>query len=488
MSTKITLSQKTKATLDKKYTRIVIISDSVSTHRFVETVDGTTEYRQGAGKFAEVTPRTFRTLIRTVVQSLKSHKVEHASIALERENFPKLHQYDEAWFVSTIAENLALAAYDYTVYKSKPETKHALKEIIVLGQTSAAAKAGFARGTIVGECTNTARDIANTHGDDLTPKALAAAAKKLATGTKVTVKVLGLPEIKKQKLNLVEAVGKGSHNEPQFIVMEYWGKRKLNIENGIEKSKATKEKIKDDEKPLVLIGKGITYDTGGLNVKPSGAMHDMHMDMSGGSIVMAAIVAASKLGIKKNIIALIPAAENAISSRSMRAGDIVTSLSGITVEILHTDAEGRLVLADALTYSTRFNPRAIVDVATLTGAALVALGQQASAVMTRDLTLETTLRTLGEESGDLVWPLPLWDEYKGSLKSARADISNIATNFAKWGGAIEGGMFLDAFAPKNVPWAHLDIAPRMDSIPSDKLAKGATGEPVRLLIKWLETY
>ena len=470
MSTKITLSAKDVALLDKKYTRIVLTEDTASTHRFVETADGHTEYRQGVGKWAEVTPRTFRTLLRGLVQSLKSHKVEFANIALNREDFPKLQQYDEAWFASTMTENLALAAYDYTVYKSKPDTKQSLKEIVVLTQTSVTAKTGFARGIVVAHYTNSARNIANTHGDDLTPKALANAAKKLATGTRVTVKVLGLKEIQKLKMNLVEAVGKGSHNEPQFIVMEYW---------------ASKNK---KDAPLVLIGKGITYDTGGLNVKPSGAMHDMHMDMSGGSSVMAAIIAASKLGIKKNIVALIPAAENAISSHSMRAGDIVTAMSGTTVEILHTDAEGRLVLADALTYSTRYSPRAIIDVATLTGAALVALGQQASAVMTRDINLETTLRTLGEESGDLVWPLPLWDEYKGPLKSARADISNIATNFAKWGGAIEGGMFLDAFAPKNVPWAHLDIAPRMDSIPSDKLAKGATGEPMRLLIKWLERY
>jgi len=172
----------------------------------------------------------------------------------------------------------------------------------------------------------------------------------------------------------------------------------------------------------------------------------------------------------------------------MRAGDIVTAMSGTTVEILHTDAEGRLVLADALTYSARYNPRVIIDVATLTGAALVALGQQASAVMTRDQNLEATLRALGEESGDLVWPLPLWDEYKTNLKSTRADISNIATNFSKFGGAIEGGMFLDHFAPKGVPFAHLDIAPRMDSIASDKLAEGATGEPVRLLIAFLEQY
>lgn len=470
MSTKITLSAKDVASLDTKYTRIVLTEDSTNTHRFVETATGNTEYRQGAGKWGEVTPRTFRTLLRSLVQSLKSHKVEFASIALNRADFPKLQQYDEAWFASTIAENLALAAYDYTVYKSKPDTKQSLKEIVLINQNSVASKTGFMRGTIVADYTNSARDIANTHGDDLTPKALATAAKKLASGTKVTVKVLGLSEIKKQKMNLVEAVGKGSHNEPQFIVMEYWG--------GKNKKDA----------PLVLIGKGITYDTGGLNVKPSGSMHDMHMDMSGGSSVMAAIVAASKLGLKKNIVALIPAAENAISSRSMRAGDIVTAMSGTTVEILHTDAEGRLVLADAMTYSTRYNPKAIVDVATLTGAALVALGQHASAVMTRDQNLETTLRTLGEESGDLVWPLPLWDEYKGPLKSARADISNIATNFSRYGGAIEGGMFLDAFAPKNVPWAHLDIAPRMDSIMSDKLAKGSTGEPVRLLIKWLETY
>lgn len=470
MSTKITLSGKDVATLDAKYTRIVVTEDTASTHRFVETADGRTEYRQGAGQWSEVTPRTFRTLLRSIVQSLKAHKVEYASLVINRDSFPKLHVYDEAWFTSTIAENLALAAYDYTVYKSKPDTKLSLKEIIVYGQNTPAAKAGFGRGTMVAQYVNTARDIANTHGDDLTPKALAAQAKKLATGTKVTVKVLGIKEIQKLKMNLVEAVGKGSHNEPQFIVMEYWG-----------------SKNKKDA-PLVLIGKGITYDTGGLNVKPSGSMHDMHMDMSGGSSVMAAIVAASKLGFNKNIMALIPAAENAISSYSMRAGDIVTAMSGTTVEILHTDAEGRLVLADALTYSERYKPRAIIDVATLTGAALVALGQQASAVMTRDTNLETTLRTLGEESGDIVWPLPLWDEFKGSLKSARADISNIATNFAKWGGAIEGGMFLDAFAPKNVPWAHLDIAPRMDSIPSDKLAKGATGEPVRLLIKWLETY
>jgi leucyl aminopeptidase len=171
----------------------------------------------------------------------------------------------------------------------------------------------------------------------------------------------------------------------------------------------------------------------------------------------------------------------------MRAGDIATAMNGKTVEILHTDAEGRLVLADAMTYASKYyTPRAILDVATLTGAALVALGQQTSAVLSKDPHLSNRLVMIGEDTGDLMWPLPLWDEYKASLKSTRADISNIAVNFARWGGCIEGGTFLSFFAPKGVPWAHIDMAPRMESIPSDKLAKGATGEPVKALVKFVE--
>ena len=475
---KISLTKKSLNEGSKKYTKIVLTEEATSVHRFVEIADGSTEYRMGAGKWGDVTPRTLRTLVRSIVMAAKSHGVEYIALELHNTQFPGLSHHHVAWFYSTLIENLHLAAYEFRMYKTKPISKTVLKEILVCGVVSADAIGGCTRGAIVAVAVNAARDISNTTGDDLTPKGLATAAKNMAIGSRVTVKVLGLAEIKKLKMGLLLAVAKGSHLEPQFIVMEYWGAGKV----------AANKKLTNMTEPLVLIGKGITYDTGGLNVKPSGAMHDMHMDMSGGSSVMAAIVAAAKLGIKKNIIALIPAAENAISSTSMRAGDIATSMSGQTVEILHTDAEGRMVLADALTYSERYSPRVILDVATLTGAALVALGQQASAVMTRDITLESELRRLGEESGDLVWPLPLWEEYKSGLKSARADISNIATTFSKFGGAIEGGIFLSAFAPKNVPWAHIDIAPRMDSIPSDKLAKGATGEPVRLLVAFLEQY
>lgn len=467
---KITATGKGLNDSPKKYTRFVITEEPATSHRFIENADGSTTYKTGLGKWRKLDARAFRTAVRGLVQAAKGHEMEAIALKLRFADFPLLAKYGEAWFFSTIAENLALTTYEFTLYKTKPKKK-LLRDILLCGLESKEAMAGFERGTTVVDFINQARDIANTPGCDMTPTKLGEAARTLVKGTKATVKVFGEKELKTLKMGLLLAVGQGTKSETKLIIMEYWGA-----------GKASKEK------PLVLVGKGITFDSGGLNVKPSGFMHDMHLDMSGGSAVLAAVACAAKLGIKKNIIALVPAAENAISDDAMRAGDIVTAMNGKTVEILHTDAEGRLVLADALTYSERYAPRAILDVATLTGAALVALGQHASAIMTKNQALETILRELGEESGDLVWPLPLWDEYKQHLKSHRADISNIATNFSRFGGSIEGGTFLSHFAPKGVPWAHIDIAPRMDSIPSDKLGKGSTGEPVRLLVKFLERY
>ncbi len=474
MSTKITLAKKALTDQPSKYTRIVVTEDKNSWHRLVETSDGHTEYRMGAGKSDELTPRQFRTLARSIVQAAKSHQLEQIALQLDDAAYPKLQSLGSTWFYRTLAENLTLASYEFTHYKTKKDDSKSLKEIVVCGALDKEVEAAFKTGLIVGEAANTTRDIANQSASDMTPTALGLAAKQAIAGTKATIKVLNETELKKLKMNLLLAVGGGTKIETKLIVIEYYG--------------AGKGTTKNLAKPLILIGKGITYDTGGLNVKPSGSMHDMHLDMSGGAAIIGAMSAIAKLGLKKNVIGIIPAAENAVSSEAMRAGDIVTAMNGKTVEILHTDAEGRLVLADALTYSERFNPGTILDVATLTGAALSALGQQASAFMTKDETLETKLRALGEESGDLLWPLPLWDEYQSTIKSHRADISNIATNFSRFGGTIEGGAFLHNFAPKNVPWAHIDMAPRMDSIPSDKLAKGATGEPVRLLVRFAEQY
>ena len=476
--TKIIATDKDITSVAKKYCKLVITEDAPSWHRLVECADGTLEYRIGAGKWKTMTARKFITFVRTVVQAAKSHQIEHLAIQAPVAMLPAiLKEHDSTWILSTLAENLTLAAYEFTKYKSAKPKKKQLLEVVVCGGLTPAEKKAFKRGLIVGQSTNTTRDIANTTAEDMTPTELGKAAKKAVSGTKVSVKVLGENELRKLKMGLLLAVGAGTVHETKLIVMEYWGAGKP---TKTEKSKA--------KQPIVFVGKGITYDTGGLNVKPSGHMHDMHMDMSGGSSVIGAVAAAAKLGLKKNIVGIIPAAENAVSDRAMRAGDIVTAMNGKTVEVIHTDAEGRMVLADALTYSERYNPKVIIDIATLTGAALVALGQHASAVMTKNTNLETTLRELGEVSGDYVWPLPLWDEYQAHIKSTRADLTNIAANFSRYGGTIEGGIFLANFAPKNVPWAHIDMSPRMEAVASDKLAKGSTGEPVRLLVKFTETY
>jgi leucyl aminopeptidase len=476
--TKITLTEKPIEQLPSKYTRLVLTEDSKDWHRLVETKEGNLEYRLGAGKWKEINHRKFITLIRTIIQAAKSHQIENLIINLDQSQFPQLLKYERPWFYSTLAENILLADYEFTVYKTSEPKKTKLKEVVVKGSLNAADKAGFNRGLIVGELTNKSRDIANTPGDDLTPSKMAKMAQSLAKGTKVDVRVLDEKAIKKEGLHALWAVGKGADDMPRFIVMEYWG---------LKKPTTASDKKNENLRPIILVGKGITYDTGGLNIKPSGSMHDMHMDMSGGAAVMTSIIVAAKLKLKQNIVVLIPTAENAVSEKSMRAGDIIKSHSGKTIEVLHTDAEGRLVLADALSYAKKYEPKVVLDVATLTGAALIALGQQASAVMTEDDDLRNTLQTLGEESGDYVWPLPLWDEYKAPLKQTRADVVNIHPNFSKFGGAIEGAAFLSYFAPK-CPWAHIDIAPRMDAIATDKLVKGSTGEPVRLLVKFLEQY
>jgi leucyl aminopeptidase len=473
--TKITTTNKTLADVAQKYCRIILTEDKPTWHRLVETTDGHLEYRMGAGKRKKATLRSFRTLVRTIVQTSKAHQLENIAIHLGAMGMPALEAMGTEWFFRTLGENLELAQYEFNKYKTGKQAEGGLQEILVCGVSAPAEKQSFSAGLTIGQSANLSRDIANTSGEDMTPSKLAAAAKEILHSTTATIKILDTKAIKAEKMGLLEAVGKGAVDGPNLIVVEYWGAGKPT-------------KTNKTEQPITLIGKGITYDSGGLNVKPSG-MHEMHMDMSGGATVIGAMRAIALLGIKKNVIALIPVAENAISANSMRAGDIATSMSGKTVEILHTDAEGRMVLADAMTYADKYySPRVMLDVATLTGASLVALGQFTSVIMTKDDALREQLVKLGEETGDLMWPLPLWDEYKQSLKSYRADVANIATNFSRFAGCIEGAAFLSYFAPKKTPWAHIDIAPRMDSIPADKLAKGATGEPVRLLVKFVEGY
>jgi len=289
-------------------------------------------------------------------------------------------------------------------------------------------------------------------------------------GKKIKVKILHRADIQKERMGGLLGVAKGSDEEPKFIILEYFGGSKK-------------------EKPIVFVGKGVTFDTGGLNLKPTSSISDMHLDMSGGAAVIYTLVIAAKLGIKKNIVGLVPAVENMPSGSSYRPGDILRGMSGKTIEVLNTDAEGRVILSDGLTYAKKYNPRLVVDVATLTGAALVAVGQKASVIMTKDEEIERLSMKLAEESGEYLWPLPLWDEYEDDVRGNFADVANDFPTRGSYGGAINGGMFLYQFAKEiKAPWLHIDMAPRMTSTNGDYLAKGAAGAPIRFLIKLIEAY
>lgn len=459
---KITTITKKLKTLPKGYVHLVLIEKG-SNHLVLK--DGVTELHIVSGKFKDITPRTFRIFVRKIVKAAKRLGVKKLSIELEQEKFPELTKQTEDWFYSTFAENVLLADYGFNIYKSK-KPKKSLTEILLTKKLSKKAKEGLRRGQIVAESANLARDIANTPGGDMTPDLLAKRAQKAILGTKATVKILNVSQIKKLKMGGLLGVGKGAKDKPKFIILEYYGTKK-------------------SEKPIVFVGKGITFDTGGLQIKPGMAMYEMHMDMSGGSAVIGAVRAIAKLRLKKNVIGLIPAAENAVSDEAVRPGDVLTMMSGKTVDVLHTDAEGRLVLADGLHYAKRYNPKLVVDIATLTGAAIVAVGNHSHVIMTKDRKLEDKLRDLGEESGDYVTPLPLWDEYKQYIKGVHGDISNISSNDSRYGGAINAGIFLSHFTDK-MKWVHIDMAPRMTASRGDMLARGATGEPVRLLVKIAE--
>lgn len=420
-----------------------------------------------AGKNSKITPRTLRTLVRGIVQSAKKNKLEKIVLELSFADFPKCSEYGEEWFWSTVAENLILADYEYTPYKSKQQT-YALAEVALVTDSGKAVQNGVAHGTTVAVEMNVCRTLANTPGSDMTPVILAEKTKAIFKGTKAVVTILDEKKIEKLGMGGVIGVGKGSKHKPRFIIIEYKGGKKT-------------------EKPIVFVGKGVTFDTGGLQIKPGMAMYEMHMDMSGGASVIASLSAIAKLGLKKNIIGLIPAVENGVGDDAIRPGDVLTMMSGATVDVLHTDAEGRLILADALHYARKYEPKLVIDIATLTGASLVAIGQHAHVIMTKDRALEDNMRDLGEESGDYTFPLPLWDEYKQYMKGVHGDISNIPSSDSKYGGTITAGMFLSHFT-KKMKWVHIDMAPRMTSVGSDKLAKGATGEPTRLLIKIAERF
>jgi len=422
----------------------------------------------GYDEIKKLTTRKLRTLIRKAVRVAKEYEL--SDIQFDAKNIPNPEKLSEEELGRLVAENSIMAMYEFSKYKTKEEGTYSGLETISFINAESTFKKGAEVGEIVAEEVNRCRDLANTPGGDMTPSVLAQAAKDAAEGTEIKVTILEKNDVEKLKMGLILGVDKASAEPLKFIVMEYWG---------AEKTKT----------PIVLVGKGITFDTGGLNLKPTNGITGMHRDMSGGAAVIAAITAAAKLTLKQNIVALIPAVENAISGSALRPGDVLTAMNGKTVEIANTDAEGRLVVADALTYAERYTPQLVIDVATLTGAATVAVGKRMAPILTRNKDLQEQLEKIGGLSGDYVWPLPLWEEYEADIQSDVADMLNTETpQMVKAGGSILGGIFLAQFANNFPRWAHIDIASRDDTISEDYLAPRATGVGVRLLVRLLEDY
>ena len=354
------------------------------------------------------------------------------------------------------------AAYAYATTKSKPIPGK--MELVVLAVPNAVkVKAGFDKGRALVNGIDLAKEWANRPANYATPAFLAGAAKALGKLPHIKVEVLGPKEVAKLGMGSFMAVAQGSNEPLQFIVLHYGGAAGA-------KTAA--------HAPTVLVGKGITFDTGGISIKPAAEMDEMKYDMCGAASVLGVFRALADLKPAINVIGLIPACENMPDGKAIKPGDVVTSMSGQTIEILNTDAEGRLVLCDALTYAERFKPRAVVDIATLTGACVVALGGVRSGLFASDDTLAKALMDAGDSSQDLCWRMPLDDDYADGLKTNFADVANIA---GRAGGAITAAKFLQRFATK-FAWAHLDIA---GTAWKSGASKGATGRPVALLVDYL---
>jgi len=363
-----------------------------------------------------------------------------------------------------LGTEFCFADYEFTEYKSKKEST-SVKEVFVLGADKNLEKY-FIKGLAVAEEVNKTRTLANTPGGDMTPKILAGKAREAVKGLPVKVTAFGEREMAKQKMNAILSVGRGSDEESQFIIMEYWGGPK-------------------SEKPIVLVGKGVTFDAGGINLKPSSSLTGMNMDMSGGAAVIHTVALVAKMKLKKNVIALIPSVENFVSGKSYRPGDVIRSMSGATIEILNTDAEGRVILADALSYAQKYKPKVVIDIATLTGAAAVALGERMSALFSDDDELCKKLEKIGDKTSDYMWRLPMWEEHENEIKGKVGDWTNVRSDDSRYGGATYGAIFLKQFT-KGYSWVHIDIASRMTSMSGEYLAPGALGTPVRLLYKFIE--
>ncbi len=414
----------------------------------------------GLGKEKEFHEKEFGSAIRTAVKTLNETGAFDASLFLTELSVRKR---SVAWRVRQCAMIALDATYRFDQFKSKKDEVRRPLRKLTLGierrNELALAEEALAQGIAIAEGMAVARNLGNLPPNVCHPTHVAEQAQAMAREFKLHCEVLERADMEKLGMHSLLSVAQGSHQPPKLIVLSHQGG-------------------KAGEKPVVLVGKGVTFDTGGISLKPAPDMDEMKFDMCGAAGVLGTMHTVARLKLPINLTVIVPATENMPGGGATRPGDIVTSMSGQTIEILNTDAEGRLILCDALTYAERFEPDTVIDVATLTGACVVALGSVASGLFANKETLARELLEAGEEAHDRAWHMPLWDDYQELLKSPFADMGNIG---GRWAGAITAACFLSRFT-KKFKWAHLDVAGTAYKSGADK---GATGRPVPLLAHYL---
>ena len=412
----------------------------------------------GLGEQKKVDAATFNRACADAARALKGLPIDAAVSYLTEIEVPGR---DMAWKLRTAALAADHQAYRYTTtFKPKDASKTPqLASIAFAGANDAAAARALGEATAIANGVRFARELGNLPPNICNPAYIAAQAKQIAdTHAGVTLEVLEREDMQKLGMGSLLGVSQGSANPPKLVVLGWNGG--------------------GDAKPYAFVGKGITFDTGGISLKPGAGMEEMKFDMCGAAGVLGAFLSAVELKLPINLVCIVPAVENMPDGSSYRPSDVLTSMSGLTIEVLNTDAEGRLILCDALTYAQKFDPQVIIDAATLTGACVVALGKHASGLMTKDDELAEQLLAAGNATHDRAWRLPLWDDYQSQLESGFADVANIG---GKYAGAITAGCFLARFTGGR-RWAHLDIA----GTAWDEGRKGlATGRPVPLLVQYL---
>ena len=420
----------------------------------------------GLGKKENFTAQTLREAMAQALKTLRDRRQPRAVLPIPFDpEFPL--DMEESAETCVLGGILGLYQFTELLTRDREKIKDFHLLTIVSGRKTKPLARGVDRAKAVAAGIHLARDLVTLPSNQATPAFLAKRARDVAAQAGMGFKLIREPEAKKLGMGAFLAVAQGSEEPGLIAVMDY---------------QPTKKK----SPPVILVGKGITFDSGGISIKPAKDMDKMKHDMAGSAAVIGAMQTIAALSLPVRVVAIVPFTENLPSGKAYKPGDVIRSLSGLTIEVINTDAEGRMILADALTYAGRYKPQAIIDLATLTGACIVALGDNVAGLFSNDDQLQTRLQAAAEESGERVWPLPLWDSYLESMKSDVADLKNVDGRKA---GAITAAIFLKQFIPQHTPWAHLDIAGcAWEDKGSALVPKGASGMGVHLLVRLLQSW